>query len=140
MNFISSNYTELYENSDKVSIHLSWKRKKLWKEIIQLRNNEFEQLNYLSISLDLLALTFDFDSLEFTNNPFESIKNELDESRLLEITRRIHMVLKLKYEKKCDNYLSFLIEKSFKYKKYDVVKYLIESGVHIKHYEDIFTH
>lgn len=37
-------------------------------------------------------------------------------------------------------YLSKLIEKSFKYKKYEVVKHLIERGIQINNYEEIFAH
>jgi hypothetical protein len=48
------------------------------------------------------------------------------------------IILRLKYEKKSDKYLSFLIEKAFRYKKYVVARFLIEAGVHIRNYEDIF--
>ncbi len=42
--------------------------------------------------------------------------------------------------KKKEQYLSYLIEKCFKYKKYRVVKLLMQSGTLIKNYEEIFLH
>ena len=47
-------------------------------------------------------------------------------------------MLKEKFGKKSQKYLSFLIEKSFKHSRFAVAKFLIESGVHIRYYEDIF--
>ena len=49
-------------------------------------------------------------------------------------------VLQQNLPKKREDYLSCLIEKSFKYKKYKVVRLLMEAGVQIKNYEQIFVH
>ena len=43
----------------------------------------------------------------------------------MEITKLMYKKLKEKYSKKADIYLSYLIEKAFKYKRYTVARYLI---------------
>ena len=32
------------------------------------------------------------------------------------------------------------MEKAYKYKKYDIVRFMIEAGVHIRHYEQLFVY
>ena len=48
-------------------------------------------------------------------------------------------ILDARYPKKKEEYLSFLIEKSFKHKKFKVVEFLLKKGVHINNYEEVFT-
>jgi len=87
-----------------------------------------------------MALNYGIDSVAESTEPFESIKNGQNEDKLIIITKILFKKLKEKYPKRADLYLSYLIEKAFKYKKYIVARYLIESGVHIKHFKDIFKH
>jgi hypothetical protein len=73
LNFFAKSNTYI---SNISYIHPSWKDKKLWKEIISVRNKDYDLLPYLSINLDILAFHFGYDSIKHSNSPFSSIKND----------------------------------------------------------------
>jgi len=58
----------------------------------------------------------------------------------MEVVTFMIKALEHSFIKKKEQYLSYLIEKCFKYKKYKVVKLLMEAGTIIKNYEEIFLH
>lgn len=72
-----------------------------------------------------MAINYGYDSIAESKEPFESIKNDLSENKLMAVTKIMYKKLKENYNKKADIYLSYLIEKAFKYKRYSVARYLI---------------
>ena len=71
--------------------------------------------------MDILGLHFDFDAIEFSNCPFGYVRNDVQGGELYDKIETLIGILAAKYPKKKDEYLSFLIEKSFKHKKFKVV-------------------
>lgn len=67
------------------------------------------------------------------------MKNDVQNAEFYEKIDILINILNARYPKKKDEYLSFLIEKSFKHKKFKVVEFLLKKGVHINNYEEVFT-
>lgn len=116
----------------------SWKSRKVWKEIMKNINKSFSKMSFLRISIEILGFYFGYDTIDNSNNPFDAINNDDDNSDLLSKIQILTEILRTKFPKKYDKYLSILIEKSFKYEKYRVVDFLIKIGAKIKNYKDLF--
>ncbi len=61
----------------------SWKNRKVWKEIMKVINKSFGKMSFLSISIEILGFYFGYDTIDNSNNPFDAINNDDDNSELL---------------------------------------------------------